>query len=97
MILGHKDLKYKGIPNSGFIFHIFNLKKSINGLTIVVLDAYIWGFDDNVYHQDSSVAQWQSMRLLTAGLLVRVQPGELIKGSNTLINNVLELFLFSTV
>ena len=25
----------------------------------------------------SSVAQWQSMRLLTAGLLVRVQPGEL--------------------
>jgi hypothetical protein len=26
--------------------------------------------------ENSSVAQWQSMRLLTAGLLVRVQPGE---------------------
>lgn len=29
-----------------------------------------------VSHRNSSVAQWQSMRLLTAGLLVRVQPGE---------------------
>jgi hypothetical protein len=27
-------------------------------------------------HQDSSVAQWQSIRLLTGGLLVRVQPEE---------------------
>ena len=27
--------------------------------------------------QRSSVAQWQSIRLLTGGLLVRVQPGEL--------------------
>jgi hypothetical protein len=26
--------------------------------------------------QDSSVAQWQSIRLLTGGLLVRVQPEE---------------------
>jgi hypothetical protein len=31
---------------------------------------------DIVKFSYSSVAQWQSMRLLTAGLLVRVRPGE---------------------
>jgi hypothetical protein len=35
----------------------------------------------------SSVAQWQSMRLLTAGLLVRVQPGEQEKDCESGIHN----------
>ena len=45
----------------------------------------------------SSVAQWQSNRLLTDRSLVQIQPGEHLKSSNTFINNVLELLLFNTI
>ncbi len=33
-------------------------------------------FDSNIYVTSSSVAQWQSNRLLTDRSLVRIQPGE---------------------
>lgn len=65
-----------------FIKCDFSLK---NGLTYESISAYICSSDDNRSF-DSSVAQWQSMRLLTAGLLVRVQPGELQSESINLVS-----------